>query len=57
MKVALQLTSIIAAVILVTFGVNNISEPSDLHVWIGIVEILLAFLLLFISFKNLFKKL
>ena len=57
MKVALQLTSIIAAVILVTFGVNNISEPSDLHVWIGIAEILFALLLLFISFKNLFKKL
>lgn len=57
MHVALQLISVIAAIILITFGVNNISEPSNLKVWIGVAEIMLAILVLYLSIKNLFKKL
>lgn len=57
MQVALQLISVIAAIILITFGVNNISEPSNLKVWIGVAEIMLAILVLYLSIKNLFKKL
>ena len=57
MQVALQLISVIAAIILITFGVNNISEPSNLKVLIGVAEIMLAILVLYLSIKNLFKKL
>jgi hypothetical protein len=57
MKVALHLISVIAAIILITFGVNNLNEPSNLKVWIGVTEIMFALLLLYISIKNLFKKL
>lgn len=57
MQVALQFISVIAAIILITFGVNNISEPSNLKVWIGVAEIMLAILVLYLSIKNLFKKL
>ena len=57
MQVALQLISVIAAIILITFGVNNISEPSNLKVWIGVAEIMLAILVLYLSIKNIFKKL
>lgn len=57
MQVALQFISVIAAIILITFGVNNISEPSNLKVWIGVAEIMLAILVIYLSIKNLFKKL
>lgn len=57
MKVVLNLIYIIAAIVLISFGVNNISQPSNLKVTIGIGEVILALAILYFPFKKLFKNL
>jgi len=55
MKLVLNLISIIAAIILITYGVNNISQPSNLKVWIGVGEVVLGLIVLYFPLKKLFK--
>jgi len=57
MKQIIILIRIIAAIILITLGVNNLSEPSNVDVAIGIGEIILGLALVFGPIKSLFKKL
>ncbi|MCZ4225138.1 hypothetical protein [Pedobacter rhodius] len=57
MNAALNLIFIIASIIIITYGVNNLSEPSNLQVAIGVAEIILGLLVLYFPTKKLFKKL
>lgn len=57
MNIALNLICIIASIAIITYGVNNLSEPSNLQVAIGICEIVLGLLILYFPLKKLFKKL
>lgn len=57
MNFVLNLTCVIAAIILISFGVNAISQPSNLKVYIGVFEIIVAFIILYFPIQKLFKKL
>lgn len=57
MNAVLTLITAIFAIVLITFGVNNISEPSNFKVWIGIGEVMLALAALYFPLIRLFKKL
>jgi len=57
MNIALNLICIIVSIAIITYGVNNLSEPSNLQVAIGIGEIVLGLLILYFPLKKLFKKL
>lgn len=57
MKPLFILIRVIAAIVIITLGVNNLSEPSNVDVAIGIAEIILGLALLFGPIRLLFKKL
>jgi len=57
MKQIIILIRVIAAIILVTMGVDNLSEPSNIDVAIGVGEVILGLALVFGPIKSLFKKL
>lgn len=57
MKQIIILIRVIAAIILVTLGVDNLSEPSNIDVAIGVGEVILGLALVFGPIKSLFKKL
>jgi|GEM_PF-6299683 len=48
---------IAAALVLTTHAVNNISEPSDLYVYIGILEVIAALVILYPTARTFFKQL
>ncbi|WP_379084849.1 hypothetical protein [Pedobacter sp. UC225_65] len=56
MKPIIILIRVIAAIILITLGVNNISEPSNTEVAIGVFEVLLGLAIVYQSITILFKK-
>jgi uncharacterized membrane protein HdeD (DUF308 family) len=51
------LIRVIAAIILITVGVDNLSKPSNLEVAIGLFEIALGLAIVYKPIKSLFKKL
>lgn len=57
MKQVIILIRVLVALMLLTHGVNNLSEPSNAEVAIGIAEIVLGLALVFNPLRNLFKKL
>ena len=57
MKQIIILIRVIASIILITLGVDNLSQPSNLEVAIGVCEIILGLALVFGPIKSLFKKL
>lgn len=57
MKQIIILIRVIAAIAIITLGVNNLSEPSNVDVAIGIAEIILGLALVFGPIRTLFKKL
>lgn len=56
MKQLIILIRVIAAIVLITVGVNNLSEPSNTEVAIGVFEILLGIAIVFKPITSLFKK-
>lgn len=56
MKLIIILIRVIAAIILITLGVNNISEPSNTEVAIGVFEVLLGLAIVYQPITILFKK-
>lgn len=56
MKQIIILIRVIAAIILITLGVNNISEPSNTEVAIGVFEVLLGLAIVYQPITILFKK-
>lgn len=56
MKQIIILIRVIAAIMLITLGVNNLSEPSNVEVAIGVFEIILGLAIVFKPITNLFKK-
>ncbi len=50
------LIRVIAAIILITLGVDNISEPSSLKVAIGIAEVILGLAFIYKPIVSLIKK-
>ena len=57
MKQIILLIRVIIAIILITLGVNNLSEPSNTDVAIGVFEIILGLAIVFAPITSLFKKL
>ncbi len=57
MKQIILLIRVIAAITLLTLGVDNLSEPSNTLVAIGVFEILLGVAIVFGPIITLFKKL
>jgi hypothetical protein len=57
MKTILTLIKFLAAVILITFGVNNISQPSNTEVYIGIAEVILGLFIVYQPIANFIKNL
>jgi uncharacterized membrane protein HdeD (DUF308 family) len=57
MKQLFVLIRVIAAIVIITLGVNNLSEPSNVDVAIGVAEIILGLALVFGPLRLLFKKL
>lgn len=57
MKQIIMLIRVIAAMVLITIGVDNISEPSNVEVAIGIVEVILGIAVIYKPITLLFKKL
>lgn len=56
MKIFLLVLKLALAVALITIGVNNLSEPSNLSVTFGLIEIALALILISGPLKSLFKQ-
>ncbi|SFH40291.1 hypothetical protein [Pedobacter insulae] len=56
MKQIFILIRVIVAITLITLGVNNLSEPSNIDVAIGVFEIILGLAIVFKPITNLFKK-
>jgi len=56
MKQIIILIRVIAALLLVTMGVDNLSEPSNTEVVIGVLEIILGIAIVFSPIISLFKK-
>lgn len=57
MKPLFILIRVIAAIVIITLGVNNLSQPSNVDVAIGVAEIILGLALVFGPIRLLFKKL
>ena len=57
MKQIIILISVIAAIVLITLGVDNISEPSNVDVAIGVFEVILGIAIIYKPVTSLFKKL
>ena len=56
MKLIIILIRAIAAIVLISLGVNNLSEPSNTEVGIGVFEIILGIAIVFKPITSLFKK-
>lgn len=56
MKQLVILIRVIAAIVLISMGVNNLSEPSNTEVAIGVFEIILGVAIVFKPITSLFKK-
>ncbi|MCX2573149.1 hypothetical protein [Pedobacter sandarakinus] len=56
MKIALLLIAVIAAIVLISFGVDNINQPANLKVWIGVAEVVLGLVVVYLPLKSLFNK-
>ncbi|WP_162796172.1 hypothetical protein [Pedobacter namyangjuensis] len=56
MKQIIILIRVIAAIVLITIGVDNLSQPSNTEVAIGAIEIFLGLAIIFAPIKSLFKK-
>lgn len=57
MKQIIILIRVIAAITLITIGVDNLSEASNVEVTIGVFEIILGLAIVFKPITSLFKKL
>lgn len=57
MKQIIILIRVIAAIVLITLGVDNLSEPSNTEVIIGVFEIILGLAIVFGPITSLFRKL
>lgn len=57
MKTFVVIIKIILAITLTTIGVNHLSQPSNLWVALGLVEIALAIILIYRPLKLLIKQL
>ncbi len=57
MKQIILLIRVIVAIVLISLGVNNLSEPSNTEVAIGVFEIILGIAIVFSPINSLFKKL
>jgi len=57
MKQIIILISVIAAIVLITLGLDNISEPSNIDVAIGVFEVILGIAIIYKPITSLFKKL
>jgi len=57
MKQLFILIRVIAAIIIISFGVNNLNEPSNVDVALGLAEIILGIALVFGPITSIFKKL
>jgi len=55
MKIFLLVLKLALAIALITLGVNNLSEPSNLSVTFGLIEIALALILIYGPAKSLLK--
>ena len=56
MKQIIILIRVIAAIILITVGVDNISEPSNVDVALGVFEVALGIAVVYKPIISLFKK-
>lgn len=56
MKQIFILIRVIAAIVLITLGVDNLSEPSNFLVGVGIAEIILGLAVVYSPIKSLFNK-
>ena len=56
MKQIIIIIRVIAAIILITLGVDNLSEPSNTLVAVGVLEIMLGIAIVFRPITSLFKK-
>ena len=56
MKTFLLLIRLIIAIILLTIASENVSKPSNLYVFIGIVEAIIALVILYYPVKLLISK-
>ncbi len=56
MNQIILLSRVIATLILITMGVDNLSAPSNWKVVLGVVEILVGIAIIYKPFISLFKK-
>ncbi len=56
MKTFLLILKVILAIALITLAVENLSEPSNLSVAFGLIEISLAIILIYSPVKSLIKQ-
>jgi uncharacterized membrane protein HdeD (DUF308 family) len=56
MKQVVILMRVIIAIVLITIGVNNISEPSNFDVAIGAIEVIIGVAVIYNPIVSLFKK-
>ncbi|MGF1924816.1 MAG: hypothetical protein ACQUHE_11610 [Bacteroidia bacterium] len=56
MKQLIILIRVIAAIVLLSIGFNNLSEPSNTEVAIGVFEIILGIAIVYKPIISLFKK-
>ncbi len=56
-KTILMAIRIIAAIILLNYGVENVSKPSNLYLYAGLAEIMLAIIILYTPAKTLIRNL
>jgi small-conductance mechanosensitive channel len=56
MKQIFILIRVIAAIVLITLGVDNLNEPSNFLVGVGIAEIILGLAVVYGPIKSLFNK-
>lgn len=56
MKIFLLVLKVMLAIALITIGVGNLSEPSNLSVAFGLIEIALALVLIYSPLKSIIKQ-
>ncbi len=55
MKTGFLILKVILAIALITLGADNLSEPSNIAVAFGLIEIILGLILLYAPVRSLFK--
>jgi len=53
----MNLIKVILAIVIISFGIIHISQPSNLEVYIGVGEVIIAMVLLYGPIKQLIKNL